>query len=193
MQSPTLSETQQAYDSCDVVQSNMSVVPEPPNTPHSLASPHSPHSLPQHVRRHSPSRLSSEDANTAIPRQLFPHALRSINIPNPNEEIAVQVYNQLKELVSGQIHQDNIVKIVGLAIQIVQRMKRDNLPLSNEEKKSIVIVVIHRIVQDVVKDDTVRGYLEDIFIPMLLPGIIDSLCDLNVNDIKQSLLSCWKC
>ena len=78
-------------------------------------------------------------------------------------------------------------------MQIVQTTKRGNQFLTNEEKKAIVINVVRKVVREVDMDEEVRTYLADVFIPVLLPGVIDSLCNLDVHDVGVALCPCLPC
>jgi hypothetical protein len=118
--------------------------------------------------------------------------LKNLEIPNPNDEIVLKVYNSVMKMVDKKtISQDNIIEIVGNVIQTVQLVKRGKEILTNEEKKAIVINIVQRLVNESPIDETVKKYLVEIFIPSLLPGVIDSLCNLNVNKVIKSSCFCF--
>jgi hypothetical protein len=135
---------------------------------------------------HSPSLSVLPPQIITIPKSLFPQASKGIELSNPNEEVANNAFDLLQLAMKGMdLTPDNIVQIVGMGIKVVEGLKRDNTPLSNNDKKSIVMIIVKRLVMTTDLSDTVKSYLNDIFVPLLLPGIIDSLCSLDVNDIAS--------
>lgn len=115
--------------------------------------------------------------------------------PILSEPVAKQAYDLVMKMVSNKtITQINIVEIVGIAIQVVQTQKKGSTPLTNDEKKTLVMSIISKLVEELPGiDPDVKIYLTQIFIPVMLSGLIDSLCNLNINDIKDGIKSCFPC
>ena len=109
--------------------------------------------------------------------KLNPKFLRTIEIPNPNQPLADLLLDQLKAALGNEpLSQHNILKAVTQAVLLAQKLKRSETePLSPDEKKSIIMSVIQRIVNETVTDETDKSYLLDLFIPMFLSGAIDHI------------------
>lgn len=105
-----------------------------------------------------------------------------------NQVLANQVFESLKQ--RAPLSNANVIELVGLAIQLTARLRRGNEVLSNAEKKSVVTYLIRRLVNESPLEDDLRSYFTNVFIPVMLSGVIDSLCSLDVHELKASLLSC---
>lgn len=126
--------------------------------------------------------------------QVDPAMITDPEIPNPNQLVAQNVFNTVIKSIEGKpITNQNIIEIIALTMQVVQTTKRGSQFLTNEEKKTIVMNVVRKIVRESPMDAEVRTYLADVFIPVLLPGVIDSLCNLNVHDIGEAFCPCLPC
>jgi len=122
-----------------------------------------------------------------------PKLLKTVDIPNPNIEISEKVFNVVVDKMKGKpISQMNIVEVVAYTMRTVENIKRGKDTLNNNEKKSIVMNIIQRFVQESSMDAEVKVYLTDIFIPTLLEGVIESLCALDVHEITTSCFPCLK-
>lgn len=114
-----------------------------------------------------------------------------VNIPNPNEALFKSAYAQVQKMENlKKVSVASILVLVATCTRIVQNLKRDNtIPLSKEEKKAIVINLVQKWVDDNDQlSDEDKLYLNGIFIPTMLDGAIDSLCDLDMHNIKQCCL-----
>lgn len=112
---------------------------------------------------------------------------------NPNQILAEKLFSLLSDRVKKvPLTNANIIELIGITIQFVEKLKRGKQFLSNDEKKSIVLHLIRRIVKESPMDEELRVYFDSVFIPLMLSGIIDSLCSLDVNAVKRSLFSCCK-
>lgn len=136
---------------------------------------------------------------TAESQESPPKLVRSIASPdevkllNPNEIILDRIYQLLTDRLRNKpLTNANIIEIIGISIQLVEKAKQRNAPLSNADKKSIVTNLIIKLVQSTPMDNQLKSYFTDIFIPLMLSSTIDNLCSLNVNDIKRGLFSCCK-
>lgn len=113
---------------------------------------------------------------------------------NPNDILTQRVYDSLLKFTTGKpLTTTNIVELVGFAVRTVQNLKRNGTqPLTNEEKRSIVMVAIQRLIRELPMDEELRVYFNDVFIPIMLGGVIDSLCSLQVNvaDVKKCFPCC---
>jgi hypothetical protein len=110
------------------------------------------------------------------------------DLHNPNQVLADQVFDVLK--LRTPLTHANIIEIVGVAIQMTERLRRGKEMLTNNEKKSIVTYLIRRLVNEAPMDDDLRSYFTNVFIPVMLSGVIDSLCSLDVHELQTSLLAC---
>jgi hypothetical protein len=116
-----------------------------------------------------------------------------VKLRNPNEVILDRMYQLLTDRLKNKpLTNANIIEIVGISIQLVEKAKKDQLFLTNEDKKSIVTNLIIKLIQSTPMDDELKSYFTNIFIPLMLSSTIDNLCSLNVNDIKRGLFSCCK-
>lgn len=116
-----------------------------------------------------------------------------VKLRNPNEVILDRIYQILTDRLKNKpLTNANIIEIVGISIQLVEKAKKDQLSLTNEDKKSIVTNLIIKLIQSTPMDDELKSYFTNIFIPLMLSSTIDNLCSLNVNDIKRGLFSCCK-
>lgn len=138
---------------------------------------------------------SSQLVEISLNGDYMKHISNNNDIPNPNTIIYKLAYARLKKIASGQkITATSITILVASAMQIVQDTKRNGIdPLTGEEKKAIVTKMIHQWVDEsegLTLED--KQYLNYVFIPTMLGGIIDSFCSLNINGItKKSLNKCF--
>lgn len=115
-------------------------------------------------------------------------ALAPVVLTNPNEALVQQIYDTVKKYLNGQsLTQSNAVVIVGIAMRTVQTIKKG---LTTADKKSIVMYTIQRLVGELDVDSEVKSYFTDIFIPLLLSDVIESLCELNVHAVMKTCLPC---
>lgn len=115
-------------------------------------------------------------------------ALAPVVLTNPNEVLVQQIYDTVKKYLNGQsLTQSNAVAIVGIAMRTVQTIKKG---LTTADKKSIVMYTIQRLVGELDVDSEVKSYFTDIFIPLLLSDVIESLCELNVHVVMKTCLPC---
>jgi hypothetical protein len=114
-------------------------------------------------------------------------------LKNPNEILVEKLFTILADRVKKvPLTTTNIVELIGITIQLVEKLKRGKEFLPNNEKKSIVLNLIRRIVKETPMDEELRVYFDSVFIPLMLSRIIDSLCSLDINQVKRSLFSCCK-
>ena len=112
-------------------------------------------------------------------------------LKNPNQALVDRLFTLLAERVNKvPLTHTNIVELVGITIQLVQKLKRGKEFLTNEEKKSIAMHLIRRVVKETPMDDELRVYLDSVFIPLMLSGVIDSLCSLDVHEVRRSMFPC---
>lgn len=106
-------------------------------------------------------------------------------------------YLKLGEVVrKKQFGVGDILVLVGLSTQIVQGLKTAKKdPIDKPVKKAIVVRLITQWIDDANHlSEQDKFYLKNIFVPTMLDGAIDSLCELEVNKIVKSkcdkFLSC---
>lgn len=110
-----------------------------------------------------------------------------------NEEIVNRLYDEVKSSIQqSQVSATTMIVVVGQLIRIVEKTKTDP-PLKGEQKKQLVIVLLTRLISELPLEADVKAYLDNIFVPLLLPSIIDNLCSLNVQSLKANLKSCCAC
>ena len=115
----------------------------------------------------------------------------SVSVHNPNQVLAGKVFANLKKIIEGKpLTRTNIAELVGATIRMAESLKRGKDPLTGEEKKSIVMYAINQLVHETPMDEELRAYFTEIFIPLMLSGLIDSLCSLQVADIKSWFSCC---
>lgn len=153
--------------------------------------PNIPEEKPQHQRRLSLYLEDQEGMRSLIRNVATIKA--DVSIPNPNAALFEKAYEQLKAIESTKsVSVANILVLVAICMRITQNLKRDTtIPLTNDEKKAIVINMITRWVDDndaLSSDD--KLYLNGIFIPTMLDGAIDSLCSLDVHNVATEVKQC---
>lgn len=118
-------------------------------------------------------------------------AFRPVDLHDGNS-LAEQAFASLLKLANNQpLTHTNIIQLTGATIQLVQGLKRGKEVLTNAEKKSMVFYLINRLVKEIPMDEELRTYFTSVFIPLMLSGVIDSLCDLDVNTLNSK--SCCLC
>lgn len=121
------------------------------------------------------------------------------NIPhNPYDltlyDIAYLKFSEVAR--SKQFGVGDILVLIGVTTQIVQGLrtaKKD--PLDKPAKKALVVRLITQWIDDAQHlNEQDKFYLKHVFVPTMLDGAIDSLCELEVNKIVKSkcdkFLSC---
>lgn len=108
-------------------------------------------------------------------------------IPNPNIALLRSAYEKLMDVVSDHEYTpDNILVLITKAVQIVQKLKRGKEFLTGPEKKAIVMGLIKKWVKYTpYLSDSQRQYIQEVFIPTMLSGIVDSLCEINVHKMIE--------
>lgn len=120
---------------------------------------------------------------------------------NVTADLFTQAFEKLKELVGDKkFSMGTIVELVGLAVQIVENLvDADGNKFPGVSKKTLVIHIISKFVNEVVDywtDDEKSGIL-NVFIPIILEGLIDGLVSLGVDQLGPHLDTiknwCAKC
>jgi len=108
-------------------------------------------------------------------------------IPNPNIVLLRSAYEKLMDVVSDREYTpENILVLITKAVQIVQKMKRGKEFLTGPEKKAIVMSLIKKWVKYTpYLSDSQRQYIQEVFIPTMLSGIVDSLCEINIHKMVE--------
>ena len=84
---------------------------------------------------------------------------------------------------------ESAVVLVGLTVQLVQDIKYKGVLLSGEDKKQLVTdLVVHAINQAEISVE-IKDTLTSVFIPIILPPLINALCRLDVHKLTRSA---WK-
>jgi hypothetical protein len=129
--------------------------------------------------------LNTEDVPPKLSR--LTSTTDEVKLHNPNEFLLERLYKLLTDRINNKpLTNANIIEFVGLSVQLVEKAKRGTEPLTNEEKKSIVTNLIIKLIRSTQMDDELKSYFEHIFIPLMLSGVIDSLCSLKVTDGAKS-------
>ena len=119
--------------------------------------------------------------------------LKQYTIPNPNQDLADTAYELMSHAIQDKtLSLDNIVEFVKIALTIVGGLKRGTIVLTSEEIKAIVIQMIQKQVETLPMAEDNRQFLINVFIPLLLPGVIDGLL-VNVQAIESEVCGCFPC
>lgn len=127
-----------------------------------------------------------------------PTIVGKVPIPNPNINLYELAYQKFRQLVEGKSYGvANMIVLVGIAVQVAQQLQRGSDKLNGAEKKAIVINIVRRWIGDSPSFSAEdRTYLCDVFVPVVLDGVIDGLCALDVNAVSQkATVGClrWCC
>ena len=120
---------------------------------------------------------------TEVTIEIDPTTQEDLPLPNPNIRMYELAYAKFKRIAATRGHDlGAMLVLVGIALQIVQNMKRGKDVLENHEKKAIVTKMIkawiHESPNFTEKD---KEYLVQVWVPTMLGPAIDSLCELDVN------------
>ena len=116
--------------------------------------------------------------------------ITNYSIPNPNERILEQAMKLVDAQLNGKILAlDNIVNVTRVVLTIVCKLKRDSKRLSLEEIKSIAINIMQRQIDKMPLNSENTIFLNNVIIPLMLPGMIDSLTG-NVSNIVPGPCCC---
>lgn len=117
-----------------------------------------------------------------------------VSTPKSQDSDAISdlIFDQLaEECKKKKPSHDNIAEFVGLAVQLAEKQRINKQPLSGDFKKKAVAKSIARMVTEFVTEESVREYLLSVFIPVALSGLIDSLCNLKVQDAVKMVKFCF--
>jgi hypothetical protein len=115
----------------------------------------------------------------------------NIIISESDQVLADKAYDEVIKAANGlKVTQNNIIQLVGIVIQIIESISTKQ-KIANSLKKNIAIFVIQKFVgcANGIEEMT-KTYLEQIFIPTMLSGVIDSLCNLDVHEIVRTVSCC---
>lgn len=84
---------------------------------------------------------------------------------------------------------ENAVVLTGLAMQMVQKTNFGLTKLSGDAKKQLVTDMIVATIEKANVDQVTKESLTKVFIPIILPQLIDGMCRLGVNTPKAK--GCW--
>jgi hypothetical protein len=120
---------------------------------------------------------------TEVTIEIDPTTQEDLPLPNPNIRMYELAYEKFKRIAATRGHDlGAMLVLVGIALQIVQKMKRGKDFLENHEKKAIVTKMIKAWINEspnfTEKD---KEYLVQVWVPTMLGPAIDSLCELDVN------------
>ena len=135
--------------------------------------------------------LATQSSSMLIPATGDTHICAPLNptIVNPNFAIANKILTDLRELVhSSPLDENNIIELVTDVINTVEVIKRGKETLTGEEKRSIVIYVINQIIQEAPVSDELRMFFNVVFIPLVLPPLVDVF-----SDYSSGQASCASC
>lgn len=113
-----------------------------------------------------------------------------------DNDIYEVAFNRVKDLANSRdISASKIVVLVILTIRAVESVSNNNI--DGSAKKKVVIRIVSEWINTIGQfNNEDHQYLNDIFITQILDGLIDSLCDFNIEHIIktcfQSFLSCIK-
>ena len=89
--------------------------------------------------------------------------------------------NKVKELNAFQLNSRNVIKILKIAIEVVEFLDND---ISGKEKKNLVIQMIKKYIQD---DNEISDVEKNICLEMINSGTIDETIDLVVDASNGNL------
>ena len=177
-----------------VVNTPPALPPQTIGTPVVVNNPHQPisidkSSIPKPIVTSSQSSLSIPvSGNAPIFTPLNPI------IVNPNVAIADQIMINLRNIVeTNPLDENNIIELVTDVINTVAIIKRGKEKLTSEEKQSIVIYVINQIIQEAPMNDELRMFFNVVFIPLVLPPLVNVFSEYSISASCASCSSCFPC
>jgi hypothetical protein len=114
-----------------------------------------------------------------------------ISVFDYKHPVFIDTYSSLLKIVhKRQIRPANILVAVGMAVQLVQTTKHQKHILANADKKQMVINLLHKLVKDIDATDAERKYLARVFIPKVLDGAIEAMCEMDIQNMTKNICKC---
>lgn len=107
------------------------------------------------------------------------------------DAITDSIYSVVKNVYNEKASVVSLMKVVTISMKEVNTFK----DLSGSEKKGIVISIVQRVMNDLIKDDRVSDEVH-LFIQTVLPTMIDIVVDAARGELGAALkekVKSWKC